>query len=1445
VEQVQEFSDTMLFSTWDIKRAFDSIGKWAIELAAQRAGCTPEHAKWLAEMDLDEQTFVRTPFTMGRSAPQLEVLFQKYPELLFSALRGTPQGDVLSPDVWTMFFDILLTALQMGAEESYAYTDIEGHMHTVKDMAFADDLMSPSRTLPGIQRKANIVSAFCLIFGLQMMPKKLRAFRMDFSALKNRRPEEELIVHLKNWEPHPIPIRTEGHCKYLGVLVDTEFDFKAEFSQLLSRLRRCLTVLGRKMASPDIKRVVLMLYVMSQARYGATLAALTPKQLALLDRPVTAFYRKAYKTRPGFPAALFYMAKSAGGMELPMLSRQILEAKRRIVTRATAPSTVAAMSGMSARAARHTGRSSIPGASWAIMPLDPEDNNWEPWSSSLVSWMHSTNHCLAMRGTKLWDMNCPLLDPHEPSSAARTTKLQVLEKYGLICLGDILHPLGTSFALLHWMEPTSNQELSDLQIIRDIGREALLRTTEGVGSPYGNDRMLAALPVSAFDNLCLGNNRKGGLFFAATKSRKIQPAVWQTSFLSHLRQGQCWFATDPHATNHFRQDLIYEILGTSVVGGEPVRYWCRRWYQSTTRRQAYVVSDDEAGGAVLESQLLPLAAFLLSNGVGLQAILSRDVFALKEVAGLATSQTFRCLRDYGLRQCCPPLPAPVRSVNDIELLNTFLDSVRVLASRGAYALCTDGSADWKRTPSEHLFREPGQYIAGAGLVAVPAPGLPLGDLFPALYIPDLLGATDCAFPLEYIALVLARYTASQVEGCEAICVDCQSVIDLIGHLPAVSPFAALDKIWPDISRPYRILPTHVHSHQDDRTVFDNLSRAAQGNCLADAVAEKRLQYGTLALSVTTVPLQHLLDCIHSTQPEWLRMLVSPDGSCSLYHSLCAQSKLSRGLIAQVYWDHRASTTKSSYAWAKGHSRLAAAAGLVGKRGKTGIAGTVRLIHDKVWWGNRYNPKRGTCKGCVSSLMFPYKEGHPLAELIPEQHKPLVAGDPHWGELVDQALILEGIEHWGSVCVDFKVVSIRQESEKKARAVLDARLRFQRDSFHCASSVLTFMLADPLRFQGRFGTAATVLITQVLNERSSRPTDLYEALTECVHIFMEAGKDIYSLQSPGQELARRRFKDAQTAARKEHAAANAGIKQRKLKEKAERIRVAEANRLAQERAGIFPDGQTSLHAYFLTRPCTPTVSCPAPSGAGDGTSLETGNPDTVLDLAPPTGPLPTAPPLARSCSSFLVDLDSTDDMTTEGTLNLLRADVKSAGPDSPIELPDDLRRGVADFLTRRRALFDIPPEIEAAIRAADLRSLAPRRRAEWETLVHDFVLMVGRGCVHRPQTQWYNELVSGYSSPRILGILSELRSHQTASILQYALDRFARITIAETQSFDISVPLGDPIADTGCTIGGGLGYQGVRWSDVLFHLGFDHDRWWGLSSVVIDHYREVFKGLGFA
>ena len=40
-------------------------------------------------------------------------------------------------------------------------------------------------------------------------------------------------------------------------------------------------------------------------------------------------------------------------------------------------------------------------------------------------------------------------------------------------------------------------------------------------------------------------------------------------------------------------------------------------------------------------------------------------------------------------------------------------------------------------------------------------------------------------------------------------------------------------------------------------------------------------------------------------------------------------------------------------------------------------------------------------------------------------------------------------------------------------------------------------------------------------------------------------------------------------------------------------------------------------------------------------------------------------------------------------------------------------------------------------------------------------------------------------------------------------------------------------------------MGICWSDVLFHLGFDHARWIGITTVVIEHYRDVFRDLGYS
>ena len=160
-----------------------------------------------------------------------------------------------------------------------------------------------------------------------------------------------------------------------------------------------------------MKREVLSLHTFSRARYGATLGAITSKQLQCLDKPVSALYRRLYGFMRNFPEALLYALEDDGGRNLPWLSEQINKGKRRILDRVRAPSTKHAVSGMMARLARLTCRSTIPGDSWAIMPGDTTTHKLEPWLGSLVESRHSVGRVLAREGFPRTLLNSPLMDP--------------------------------------------------------------------------------------------------------------------------------------------------------------------------------------------------------------------------------------------------------------------------------------------------------------------------------------------------------------------------------------------------------------------------------------------------------------------------------------------------------------------------------------------------------------------------------------------------------------------------------------------------------------------------------------------------------------------------------------------------------------------------------------------------------------------------------------------------------------------------------------------------------------------------------------------------------------------------------------------------------------------------------------------------------------------------
>ena len=111
-----------------------------------------------------------------------------FSDLYLIAARGVGQGDTPSPFIWDAFFDILLVALKIGAQGNFWLRASGDRLVEMRDTAYADDLLSPTSELQLLQRKANIVSAFAMIFGLEISITKLRSLFMEWG--------NEIPVHL-------------------------------------------------------------------------------------------------------------------------------------------------------------------------------------------------------------------------------------------------------------------------------------------------------------------------------------------------------------------------------------------------------------------------------------------------------------------------------------------------------------------------------------------------------------------------------------------------------------------------------------------------------------------------------------------------------------------------------------------------------------------------------------------------------------------------------------------------------------------------------------------------------------------------------------------------------------------------------------------------------------------------------------------------------------------------------------------------------------------------------------------------------------------------------------------------------------------------------------------------------------------------------------------------
>ena len=457
-------------------------------------------------------------------------------------------------------------------------------------------------------------------------------------------------------------------------------------------------------------------------------------------------------------------------------------------------------------------------------------------------------------------------------------------------------------------------------------------------------------------------------------------------------------------------------------------------------------------------------------------------------------------------------------------------------------------------------------------------------------------------------------------------------------------------------------------------------------------------------------------------------------------------------------------TTTGYIWVHGRSQLAAAAGLVGSKAIAGQVGTIKFIHDKYWWGNRHNPLRAPCAYCSA---------HPPARSVTASA---------------YAVPLTGIEHWGTDCADPSVVKIRKDSEALAREHIHELLGTNSPHLKCALFVLLCMLTQPYRFQGRFDRKSAEIMESELNQMQGSVTVLVQALTDCVRIFMEAGKDIYSLRNPGQALARDRQKATHKLAQAERQRKSSAALVVKTAAKLQRQIAGEAARLTEEQSADAPGSAVApvraaqqLMVNFLT-----------PPNDADGNPLPRRT--AIIGAARPGKP--PRPP------------------TRAGGKPRRPVDPGGARPSSG---------GIFNFLRELR------PSSQDSYRG--LGSAPPASPVPWsqdETA---------------NQAELYAHYTQAYSHPTHKALLARYRSHM-GEYLKAMLERRCLSHISNHGNDKVTVPLDTPFGEVGFYSKGGkplvpcLSGYGVIWGDVLHFLGYSLVQWTNLTLDVIKHCRPV-------
>ena len=387
METCKEWRSRLYMASIDMKKAFDSLGRHLQIYALYRTGVPIEIAKYMVGMDLNSITVVRSPLAYAHWKSHGLNDLDKFG---FFAEQGTAQGDKPSPSIWVAVNDILATAWDMISDGAIHTQDDHGRIIKAQDIIYADDNLALAGTFNSLQRKMNLLSAFCIIFGIMISPPKSKAFLIQWG--NHYRPDEKaVLVHSKNWVPAELPLLNDGSLKHLGIIWDMSTGNGEQLSTAKSTISSFCEHIAVCKSSNNMKLLVMQKCLLMAINYFAKFTTWSLQQYREIDKLVARYYRTFTCNKRDFPERLLYASRLHGGLGLSRPSDLAQKAKLSLIIALPLLGSLNhhTINSLISRGFRYNGLGTNTGKTWLQFKVHESC-----WISSLVEWLAELNLCI-------------------------------------------------------------------------------------------------------------------------------------------------------------------------------------------------------------------------------------------------------------------------------------------------------------------------------------------------------------------------------------------------------------------------------------------------------------------------------------------------------------------------------------------------------------------------------------------------------------------------------------------------------------------------------------------------------------------------------------------------------------------------------------------------------------------------------------------------------------------------------------------------------------------------------------------------------------------------------------------------------------------------------------------------------------------------------------------